>query len=252
MKLLNAEIRPGKILEINEDLKGYIKASAPGLFSESDQEYLPYIMPFFGLHSNTFSMPTIGEEIWLLNIQDNLNQLFWFKKDNYSENLKNLLENNILEVLCYKNFDDDNNATIYLNGDNGWYIINYNGIINIDNSGQIHITNKENFNININNDLISLITKNNTQILLKDDEISLITNQGGTIKISPDIIEMGQANYKGVLGEELKNLLDKIIQMLIQAGTTPVIPYSPISAFSSASSLLTQTTNILSKNVKLS
>ena len=83
MKLVNGILRPGEVLEVLEN--GKIKASAPGLFSEEDKDLIPPVMPFWeliGSHANTFSTPTEGDEVWILNLTDNPLQLYWFRKDN--------------------------------------------------------------------------------------------------------------------------------------------------------------------------
>ena len=85
MKLANGELRPGVVLEVLS-VDGIIKASVPGLFSSRDQELLPPIYPFGVGASNTFSTPNIGDEVWVLSFTDNLQQLYWFRKDNFSEN----------------------------------------------------------------------------------------------------------------------------------------------------------------------
>ena len=66
MKLDKGTIRPGTVLEILDD--GLIKASAPGLFSITDDpEMLPPIMPWFiGNNSNSFSKLKQYDEVWIL------------------------------------------------------------------------------------------------------------------------------------------------------------------------------------------
>ena len=94
MKLINGILRPGNILEVLDN--GKIKASAPGLFSAEDPlELLPPIMPFYelmGSHANSYSTPIVGEECWVLNMQDNPLQLYWFRKDDHIENNKGIFE----------------------------------------------------------------------------------------------------------------------------------------------------------------
>ena len=82
---MNGELRPGTILEVLTD-EGVIKASVPGLFSAQDQEVLPPIYPFCVGGSNTFSTPNVGDEVWVLSFTDNLQQLYWFRKDYFALN----------------------------------------------------------------------------------------------------------------------------------------------------------------------
>ena len=83
MRLSNAILRPGKVLEV-VDANGTIKVSAPGLFSDQDDpKLLPPVTPLLLLHSNQYSTPIVGNEVWVLNFTDNTQQLYWFRKDNY-------------------------------------------------------------------------------------------------------------------------------------------------------------------------
>lgn len=283
MKLFNGILRPGKVLEVIEDGKGVIKVSAPGLFSEEDIDFLPPVEPFFGLHPNSFSMPVVDEEVWVLNFSDNIQQLYWFKKDDYKINIESLFEDGIQEVICHKPIGDDKYASIYFSDGSGWVISSV-GVINIDKDGQIHIKSQGESIINVTNEQIDINSPGGTQVLVKDDNvqinagsivnvtdsqidinspggtqavikdnnIQLKTNSGGSINLSPGSVKLANGTYSAVNGEQLKILLDNLISLIMAAAAIPIAPGAPPVALGTVGTLLTQTANILAKNVKLS
>ena len=86
-----AHIRPGRVLSV-EDNKGTIKACCCGLFSEEDEiDKLPPIHQFPLGGANNFSSPSVDDEIWLLFFDDNPLELFYIRKDMFSEHLQELL-----------------------------------------------------------------------------------------------------------------------------------------------------------------
>jgi hypothetical protein len=124
MKLSKAILRPGTILSVLEN--GKITASAPGLFSEEDADGLPPIMPWWelcGTHSNVYSEPIVGDEIWVLNVTDNPLQLYWFRKDDTLEHDSDLIAEGNCEILCNREAGMGY-ATIYFSDGSGWVIKN--------------------------------------------------------------------------------------------------------------------------------
>lgn len=269
MKLGNATLRPGRILEVSTDVLGEIKAEAPGLFSKEDPtEKLPPIMPFFLLHPNSYSTPVVDEEVWIINFNDNPRALFWLKKDDYKVNLDSFKDNEVLEVFCYRDLGDDKKASLYFSTGEGW-MISSNGIINIDKDGQIHIksqgesiinvtneqidiTSPEGSVINITNEQIDINSPGGTQVLVKDDNIQLKTNSSGSIDLSPGSVKLADGKYSAVNGEQLKTLLDNLITIIATAAKVPIAPMSSPSALGAVEALSGQTANILAKNVKVS
>lgn len=160
MKLCNAILRPGKILQI-VDSNGTIKVSAPGLFSEADKlELLPPVVPFLTSHTNQFSTPIVGDEVWIINFFDNTQQLYWFRKDNFIENNKKILEEENVEVLCNKENGQMGWATIYFSDNSGWIIKNDKSYIQINKDGEIQLNYPQAHRcIDINSDNISLGSK---------------------------------------------------------------------------------------------
>ena len=170
MKLINGELRPGTILEVLST-DGVIKASVPGLFSAQDVDLLPPIYPFCMGGSNTYSTPTKGDEVWVLFFTDNLQQLFWFRKDNFGKNNGSLagktFSGNKDGIQAEKNVEVLSNresgtgiATIYFSDGSGWIIQNQKVVIQLDNKGRILLTNnRPHGTIEINRDGISLGTK---------------------------------------------------------------------------------------------
>jgi hypothetical protein len=134
MELMQAILRPGKVVEVLDN--GYVRASAPGLFSAKDKDKLPPIMPFFGLHANTYSSPLVHDEIWVLNVTNNPQQLFWFRKDDYKENNKELIKEENVEIICNRETGSDW-ATIYFSDGSGWVIKKDESVIQIRPDGSI-------------------------------------------------------------------------------------------------------------------
>lgn len=129
-----ATLRPGRVIEVMG--QGNIKVEAPGLFSAEDIDYLPTVMPFFGLHANTYSEPKIQDEVWVLNLDDNPQQLFWFRKDDRSEPNKNLESEQNVEILCNREAGIGF-ATIYFSDGTGWMFRNGDSFIQIKADGSI-------------------------------------------------------------------------------------------------------------------
>lgn len=163
MKLLYGTIRPGKVLELINDIPGAIKASAPGLFTDADgTEVLPPIYPWpFGNHANSYSCPKVGEEVWIMSFDNNSLQLHWARKDDFPENLKGLPlndETKNLEVVVNREFGNSQWATLYFDNDDGWIMRKgEDGMINIRADGSILFKTKfDKRIIDISSDSISL------------------------------------------------------------------------------------------------
>lgn len=157
MKLSQGILRPGIVLEVLNN--GEIKASAPGLFSAEDLDKLPPIFPFPIGHANSFSAPTIGDEVWILNLIDNPLQLYWFRKDNYKINDKHIIEEENVEIICNRE-TDASWATIYFSDGSGWVIKNDDSIVQIDEHGDIILSKSSpHRTIHINDDNISIGSK---------------------------------------------------------------------------------------------
>lgn len=156
MKLINATIRPGVIVQVLEN--GNIKASVPGLFSsQDDPELLPAITPFFiGSYSNAYTQPTELDEVWIINFVDNPQQLYWFRKDNYIENNKEILQEENVEIICNRE-SGVGWATIYFSDGSGWVIKKDDSKFQIRSDGSLVMQmNWPNRTIDINSDGISL------------------------------------------------------------------------------------------------
>ena len=157
MNLSKGTIRPGLVLEVLED--GYIKASAPGLFSYiDDPKQMPPIMPWFiGGNANSFSKLQQYDEVWIMNFSDNPRQLYWFRKDNISSNNENIPmgEENV-EILCNRDVKGEW-ASIYFSDGSGWVISKGDSIIKIRPDGSIVLnTDLPNRCIDINGENISI------------------------------------------------------------------------------------------------
>lgn len=154
MKLLNGDLRPGTVLEVLDNT-GNIKASAPGLFSSEDLEYLPPIRPFGVGGSNNFSTPNVGDSIWVLSFTSNPEELFWFRRDDFSKNnskFNHAATKNIsgvsgtiqsqknVEVLSSRR-SGTGWATIYFSDGTGWIVQNVDSVIQLDQDGNVKLSN---------------------------------------------------------------------------------------------------------------
>ena len=132
--MLHATLRPGRVIEVLNS--GNVKVSAPGLFSEEDKDMLPPVMPFFGLHANSYSEPKIQDEVWVLNVEDNPLQLFWFRKDDRTEHNQDIESEENVEILVNREAGTGY-ATIYFSDGTGWMFRNGDSFINIMSDGTI-------------------------------------------------------------------------------------------------------------------
>ena len=134
MKLVNAVLRPGKVIRVLE--AGNILAEVPGLFSSQDIDLLPPIEPFFHGAENAFSKPKEYQDVWVLNMEDNPQQLYWIRKDKLVEKNGELLNEENVEILCNRE-SGIGWATIYFSDGSGWVIKKDESIIQIRQDGSI-------------------------------------------------------------------------------------------------------------------
>lgn len=211
MKLMFGTIRPGKILEVVEGGKGKIKVSAPGLFTNEDEiNNLPPVYPWpFGQHANSYSCPKVGEEIWIMNFQDNPLQLHWVRKDFFEKNNESLpldIESQNLEVVVNREFENSKWAMLYFDNGDGWMMRKgEEGLINIREDGSILLKTQYNKRIiDICKDSISLGTEGKAEdsALLydrwkewveKDLRDTVLKGLAGALKSNPYTISVGSA-----------------------------------------------------------
>lgn len=140
MILSKAHIRPGRVLSI-EDNSHTIKAYCCGLFSDEDEpDKLPPVYQFPLGGTNSFYSVSVDDEIWVLFFDDNPLELFYIRKDNFPENLKEILENNYeeVEVLASRELASGMVQLYFTDGD-GWIIRNLDAVINMRKDGSILI-----------------------------------------------------------------------------------------------------------------
>ena len=138
MELSQGHIRPGRVLKV-EDEKGIIKASCCGLFSDQDDpENLPPVYPFPLGGANNFSLPKVDDEIWLMFFDDNPMELFYIRKDNFPENLQDILSKKYkeVEVLASREMPMGMVQLYFTDGD-GWIIRNVDSVIQMRKDGSI-------------------------------------------------------------------------------------------------------------------
>lgn len=94
MDLYSSFLRPGVVVEV-VDSEGTIKATSPGLFSvEDDHELLPPIIPFCQGNGSSFSLPVVGENVWILHDKKNTQLFFYIRYHNVDDNVKKFLKDN--------------------------------------------------------------------------------------------------------------------------------------------------------------
>lgn len=162
MRLENAEIRPGKVMRV-EDAFGTIKGSCAGFFSEEDDpDALPPIRPFFRISPSSFTQPRVNDPIWVLLFRDNPQELFYFFQADVSDTASDTLKdaNQDAEILSRRS-SGTGMSQLMFNSDDGWVMENDLGKIQIDNdSNDITLSKSEsNRTIDINENGISLGTK---------------------------------------------------------------------------------------------
>lgn len=197
MRLFNGTLRPGLILEVLDH--GKIKASAPGLFSVEDKDLIPEIMPFWeliGSHSNSFSTPIKGDEVWILNLTDNPLQLYWFRKDPHIDNNKEIFEETgveNVEILCNRE-SGIGYASLFFSDGTGWMLRNDESRLQI----------------------------------FPDGHIELGMNwPHRTIKIDSNAISLGDGKHPACFGDETANILLKICGLLQALGkASKTSPYT--------------------------
>lgn len=224
MRLINAIMRPGEVLEVLDN--GQIKASAPGLFMEEDKDLNPPVFPFWelvGSHCNVFSTPKVGDEIWVLNLSDNPLQLYWFRKDNHIEHNAHIFEEGgteNVEILC--NMESGvGYATLYFSDGSGWMLRNDDSRLQI----------------------------------FPDGHIELGMNwPHRTVTIDTEAIKLGDGTHPACYGDETASILLKICGLLQALGkASQISPYTAALAplFNQAKSIQEDIPGIKSLHVKI-
>ncbi len=141
MRLDRCILRPGIVLKVMDN-KGTIKAEAPGLFPREDNtDLMPPIYPAtFLFNTNGFTTPVEGDEVWIMNFEDNLQQLYWLRKDSLDDDKKLLVdEEGKIDVIL--NRDSGKGwGTMYFSDGSGWVISRDKSKINIKANGDIEIS----------------------------------------------------------------------------------------------------------------
>lgn len=223
MRLAAGTLRPGIILDVIDN--GKIKASAPGLFSSEDKDLIPPIMPFWeliGSHANTYSTPIIGDEVWILNMNDNPLQLYWFRKDNQIDNKEIFEETGTknVEILCNRE-SGIGYASLFFSDGTGWVLRNDDSRLQIYPDGHIELG---------------------------------MDWPHRTIKIDSDSISLGNGEHPACLGDETAKILMELCSIINAAGeAAKTSPYTMmISPFlTKACDIQQQIPGIKSSHIKL-
>ena len=158
MELQKCILRPARVVKVLD--RNVIKVSAPGLFSTTDDpDLLPPVYPFLELTKNSFSELVVGDEVWLLSVQDNPQELFWIRKPDYDMGMEDKAVNGNLEILSRRE-SGASWAEIFFSDGTGWIIRNDSSYIGINKDGDITLSVLGNHKtIEINKDGISLGSK---------------------------------------------------------------------------------------------
>lgn len=163
MNFLSATMRPGRVVEVLGG--GKIRASVPGLFNKQDGTNLPVLSQFtMGGGSNSYSSPSLCDEIWVINDSTNPEALYWFRKDksdskNFDEAGIDVSDSKHVEILCNRETDTGWATLMFSNG-TGWIIRNDEVIMSIGKNGDIVMTNgSPNRTLSISDSCISLGTE---------------------------------------------------------------------------------------------
>lgn len=160
MRLDECDIRPGKVLKV-VDCYGGIKASAQGIFAETDDpDLLPPIIPFIVPSATTFSMPHEGDAVWVWFFPSNPQELFYTFRcrcDSEGRNGSELgNEYQDVEILM-KRTSDNGDVNVGYNDDDGYKVDNAGSNFNIDNNKHdIHMAHEKGMAMSITEDGISL------------------------------------------------------------------------------------------------
>lgn len=181
MKLQEAEILPGTVIDINDPkFLGRVKAEVPTVFNsaEMNKEGLPWIYPLSLNGYQTFSTLRVGSKIWVLKDKDN-NEFWYWPLFELNNDVRDIISSNESdyeesEVLFARNMGSVS-VYMYFNPTDG-IMIKYG-----DNS---HI------NITPNNEIF--IKSGNGKITIKEDHV---------------YIGDGEKGEPAVLGNQLNNLL---------------------------------------------
>ena len=182
MRLDEGKIRPGRVLSVVNEL-GIIKASVLGLFSDQDDpDKMPPIYPFFIGNKNSFTKVNEDDPVWVMFFDDNPYELFYFRKDNIEENLREILNKDYENIEVLTSLENDwGYVQLYYTDGTGWVLRKEDSIIQIDKDGKI---------------IFDYNGEPHRQISIDDNSISL-----GTI---------GGSSEPAVLGDKLTDSLNKL------------------------------------------
>lgn len=159
MILNQGEIRPGKVLRV-EDPYGTIKGSCRGIFAEKeDPDKLPPIVPFTRTSSTSFCQPHVGDEIWVMRFWDNPWELFYMFKGDVRKNNQDILDGEFddIEVTMRRTNPEGENAMMLYTDRTGMIMANGNAIVQTDQNKNVHIEREgEHRTVEVNEDGISL------------------------------------------------------------------------------------------------
>lgn len=225
MRLDECDIRPGKVLKVVNNY-GAIKASAQGLFAETDDpDLLPPIIPFIVPSATTFSMPHEGDSVWVWYFPSNPQELLYTFRCHVEGVNSDQLDNEYQDVeIQMKRSSENGDVNVNYNDDEGYTVNNGGSKFNVDN---------------------------------KEHDIHISHKDGNAISVTKDGISLGKdggSQYKAVCGEDLIKVLDKIKSALSAIKTSAASSPYTVHISTALTPVLTQLNDfnsILSNKVTL-
>jgi len=161
MRLRFGELRPGKVLRV-EDSYGTIKGSCLGIFSEEDDpDLLPPMFPNpLGQTSRTsFCQPHEGDLIWVMSFSDNPWALYYTFQNSAPHHNSEVLDEDYedIEILLRRKNTEDEDVIIQYNSTDGYIVKNGKAVYQADQDGNLHMERDgEHRTVEVNEDGISL------------------------------------------------------------------------------------------------
>lgn len=159
MRLSCGEIRPGKVLRV-EDQYGTIKGSCMGVFADDeDPDKIPPMIPFMKMSSTSFCQPHEGDRIWVMMFGDNPWEFFYVFQGDAKTNNQDILDGEFddIEVAMRRKTPDGGNAMMVYTDKTGMVMANGEAIIQADQDENVHMERKgEHRTVEVNEEGISL------------------------------------------------------------------------------------------------
>ena len=196
MELKNCTMAFGVVQATDDpDKEGKIQIVIPEYIDNSNiaKEIMPWARPFSMTSAQSFSMPQVGNKVWVIINNSNYNE-FWYLP--FAEPLA--------ETNGFVKDNYENNPEVIYNKDGGGT-----------NQARVTYDDKNGFETRIGNNVIAV---------RPDEQIDVSTASGTGLGVSSDKVYVGKSNKddnwdQAVLGSKLVELIDELIQGLDNLST---------------------------------